>query len=288
MFYGVISLHASTNVTVSITPQKYFVEKIAKDKVNINIMVKPGFSPATYEPQTSQMKQLSSSKVYFSIGVPFEHSWLSKFENANKNMKIVDTTMGIEKIQMAAHEHEDEHEDEDEDEKEHNSELIDEDGLDPHVWLDPILVKIQAKNIYETLANIDSENKEFYFKNYTLFLKELDMLNNKIKTILKPVNQGSFMVFHPSWGYFAKRYNLEQIAVEKEGKEPKPRELVELIKDSKKHNIKVVFISPQFSKKAANTIAKSIKGKTFTIDHLSYDYEINLINTANAIYNSYK
>ena len=76
-------------VTVSIATQKYFVEKITKDKVKVNLMVKPGFSPATYEPKVSQMRKLTSSTLYFSIGVPFENVWLEKFKNANENMKII-------------------------------------------------------------------------------------------------------------------------------------------------------------------------------------------------------
>ncbi|NQY92802.1 MAG: zinc ABC transporter substrate-binding protein [Campylobacteraceae bacterium] len=275
-------LAQSLNVTVSILPQKYFVEKIAQDKINVNVMVKAGVSPAIYEPQTSQMKLLSQSDVYFSIGVAFEKVWLAKFENANKNMKIVNINKGIKKLEMGEHHHEGEVS---------NKKSIDnkqEDALDPHVWLNPLLVKIQAKNIYETLRVLDEENKEFYFKNYTSFLKELDSLNQELKTILQSVEHKAFMVFHPSWGYFAKAYNLEQIAVEKEGKTPKPKELVKLIKQSKEHQIKIIFVSPQFSQKAASVIARSIKGTTLVIDPLAYEYKTNLIKTAKAIYNSYE
>ena len=269
------------NVTVSILPQKYFVEKIAQDRVGINVMVKQGFSPAIYEPQTSQMKLLSNSHVYFSIGVAFENVWLKKFKNANKKMQIVDMNKGITKLPIDNHHHEEVSTHENHSQEEH------EEGLDPHVWLNPLLVKLQAKNIYDTLIDLDAENKEFYLKNYLSFIKELDNLDKKLKKILKPVENKTFMVFHPSWGYFAKAYNLEQISVEKEGKTPKPRELVKLIKQSKEHNIKIIFVSPQFSKKAASVIANSIKGNTLTIDPLAYAYKTNLIKTAEAIYNSY-
>ncbi len=291
--FSFMSLFANNlKVTVSIVPQKYFVEQIAGDKVQVNVMVRAGFSPATYEPQTSQMKLLSDSQVYFSIGVPFENAWLEKFEDANKKMLLVDTSKGITKLEMSEHDHhEDEHEKEHHDEKEkdnHHDEEHHEDGLDPHVWLDPLLVKIQAKTIYETLVQIDKKNADFYTKNYHVFLGKLDELDKKLETKLKNVSNSEFMVFHPSWGYFAKRYNLEQIVVEKEGKEPKPKEIVELIKEAKEHGIKVVFVSPQFSQKAAQTIASSIKGKVVNIDHLAYDYPTGLMNTATAIYDSYK
>ena len=297
VFLVISSLSAQVkDVTVSILPQKYFVEKIAGDKINVNVMVKPGFSPATYEPKTSQMKKLSSSIVYFAIDVPFEDSWLKKFENANKKMMIVDTSNGIKKLEMQEHVHHDEHakmtrwtpcrtrqenSDEHADHDEHE-------GLDPHVWTDPIFVKIQAKNIYDALVKVDNKNALFYKKNYESFLLELDLLHKKIETILKPYKDKAFMVFHPSWGYFAKRYSLEQFAIESEGKEPKPKELVELIKDAKEHNIKVVFVAPQFSQNSARTIAKSINGKVIAIDTLSLDWNNSLIKTAEVIANTYK
>ncbi|QKF81329.1 metal ABC transporter solute-binding protein, Zn/Mn family [Halarcobacter ebronensis] len=284
----------ANEVTVSILPQKYFVEKIAKDKMKVNVMVQPGSSPATYEPKTSQMKNLSKSLAYFSIGVPFEKAWLDRFENANKTMLMVDTSKGIEKLAMAAHHHEDEHEHEHEHEKEHhekdepNHDEHEHSGLDPHVWLDPILVKTQAQNIYETLVKIDAKNSDFYKKNLDSFLLELDNLNEKIASILKDYDDKAFMVFHPSWGYFSKRYHLEQISIEIQGKEPKPAQLIELVEEAQKHNIKIVFVAPQFSQKGAKTISKSINGNVAVIDPLSEKWDENLIKVANEIAKSYK
>ena len=275
---------AKPELTVSILPQKYFIEKIAKDKFDVNVMVKPGASPHTYEPKSSQMKSLANSQIYFYIGVSFEKVWLDKFKLSAKNTTFVDTTVGIEKISMEAHSHEEDHEGHEhhEHEDEHENE-----SLDPHIWLDPILVKIQAKNIYEAIIKIDSKNSEFYKTNYEEFLKEIDVLDLKLEEMLKPYKNRAFMVFHPSWGYFAKRYNLEQIAVEVEGKEPKPNELVELIKDAKEHDIKIVFVSPQFSQKTAKTISNNIQAKVFSIDALDEKWSDSLIFTAKEIVNSY-
>ena len=271
-------------LTVSISPQKYFVQKIVKDKFDINVMVKPGASPHTYEPKSSQMKSLSNSKIYFYTGVSFENAWLDKFKLSAKNTIFVDTAVGIEKLAMEAHSHEGEEHNEHKDEAKHDHEN---EALDPHIWLDPILVKIQAKNIYDAIVKIDSQNSDFYKTNYEEFLKELDLLNNELETILKPYEKRAFMVFHPSWGYFAKRYNLEQISVEVEGKEPKPNELVELIKDAKIHDIKIVFVSPQFSQKTAKTISSSINAKVVSIDALDENWASSILSTAKEIANSY-
>jgi len=301
-FITLSSFILANEVTVSILPQKYFVEKIAQDKIKVNVMVKPGASPATYEPKTSQMKMLSHSLIYFAIDVPFENVWLDKFKNANKKMLVVDTDKGIDKLEMEAHHHDDEHDDHeakhddhdehDDHEAKHNDhdehEGHDHTGLDPHIWLDPILVKIQAKNIYEALIKVDAKNKEFYTKNYKIFLSELDDLNKKIEDILEPYKDKAFMVFHPSWGYFSSRYDLEQISIEVQGKEPKPAQLVELVKEAKKHNIKIVFVSPQFSQNGAKTISNSINGNVSTIDPLSGNWDENLIKVANEIAKTYK
>ena len=280
-------LNASTQeLTVNILPQKYFVEKIVKDKFTINVMVKPGASPHNFEPKPSQMRSLVASKVYFLIGDATEKNWIEKFKQNAKNTLFVDTTIGVEKIEMAKHEHEEvaqhDHKKDEKDEEHDHS------GLDPHIWLDPVLVKIQAKNIYEAMIKIDSANSDFYKTNYEEFIKELETLDSNIKTILAPHKDKAFMVFHPSWGYFAKRYDLEQISIEIEGKEPKPNELVELIEESKKHDIKIVFVSPQFSQKSAQAISKNIGANVVAIDPLSDNWYENLQKVANEIANSYK
>jgi zinc transport system substrate-binding protein len=96
------------------------------------------------------------------------------------------------------------------------------------------------------------------------------------------------MVFHPSWGYFAKRYHLEQISIEIQGKEPKPAQLIELVEEAKKHDIKIVFVAPQFSQKGAKTISKSINGNVATINPLSEKWDENLLKVATEIAKSYK
>lgn len=296
MLFTTILFASKQELTVTILPQKYFVEKIVKDKFDINVMVKPGSSPHNFEPKPSQMKSLASSKVYFLVGDPSEQAWIEKFKQNAKDTLFVDTTVGIERIPMVAHKHHDE-EDEDEHEghahheHEHEHEEHadhDESGLDPHIWLDPISVKIQAKNIYEAMVKIDEENSDFYKANYEEFVKELDNLDNEIKNILKPYKDSAFMVFHPSWGYFAARYHIEQISIEIEGKEPKPNELLQLVEEAKKHNIKIVFVAPQFSQKSAKTISQNVGANVVSINPLSDDWYNNMLLVANEIAKSYK
>ena len=93
------------SVFVSIIPQKFFVEQIGKDLVDIQVMVRPGADPHTYEPKPQQMVAISKAKLYFAIGIEFEKANLSRIASTNPAMKVVHTDHGIEKIPMAAFYH---------------------------------------------------------------------------------------------------------------------------------------------------------------------------------------
>ena len=261
------------NVAASILPQKYFINKIGGDRVNVSVMVLPGANPATYEPKPRQMVNLAQAEIYFAIGVPFEDNWLPKFAKTNPDMTIVATQSGITKIPMKAggHRH---HE-------EHGNETISVGAKDPHIWLSPPLVMMQAKNILDGLVKVDPEGRTVYQANYKAFLEELKILNMEIQRIFQATGQNTrFMVYHPSWGYFARNYGLEQIPIELEGKKPSPRKLLQLIKEARKNGIKVIFVQPQFSEKSAETIAAAIGGRVIFADPLAEDWANNLLQVA--------
>ena len=280
--------YANINAVVSILPQETFLKKIGADKVNVSLMVQPGKSPHTYEPKPSQMKDISQADLYFSIGVEFEHVWLKKFQDQNKKMLVVDMGEGIHKIEIAKHSHD--HEDEaikDEHKgHDHGDDEHDEDNLDPHIWTSPSNVKVMAHNIYNQLVKIDSENTAYYKKNLETFLQEIEQTDKKIKEYLKNTPKHTkFMVFHPSWGYFAKDYDLEQFAIESGGKNPKPKQLAHLIDEAKEENVKAAFTAPEFSTKSAKQIAKEVGIPVIKVSPLSASWSENLIGLAKAISN---
>jgi zinc transport system substrate-binding protein len=263
-------------VFVSIPPQKYFVEKIGGSFVQVSVMVPPGANPHIYEPRPTQMTALSKSKIYFAIGVTFETVWLPKFAKLNPKMQIVHTDRGIDKMEMVAHHHEEEDVAGDKDSAKSASLEESTGTLDPHVWVAPPEVRIIARNIQEALAEIDPANSGIYQSNLETFLKEIDKLDKDLTEIFKGKKGLKFMVYHPAWGYFARAYGVEQVPVEIEGKEPKPGQLKDLITQSKKDGIKVIFVQPQFSTKSAETIAKAIGGQVIAADNLREDWERNL------------
>ena len=252
------TVSAALHVTVSILPQRYFVERVGGEYVTVNVMVEPGANPATYEPQPEQLRALNLADVYFSIGVPFEDVWLERFASVNENLLLVDTTQGIERQGDPEH-------------------------PDPHIWLSPALVKVQAQTIYETLAQLDPAHQGAYRANLESFLADIDALDADIRETLTGVENRKFMVFHPSWGYFARDYGLEQLPVEVEGQEPSAAELAALVARAKQEGIKVIFAQPEFSTRSAETIAQEIGGEVLLISPLAPDWLDNLRRVAEVL-----
>lgn len=274
-------IFSNINAIVSILPEQTFVKAIGGDKVDVSLMVQPGNSPHTYEPKPSQMIDIAKADLYFAIDVEFEDVWLPKFQNLNPNMKVIDLADNITKMQM-----------QDKDGKEikcdhgdhHDHHAHEAKGEDPHIWTAPSNVKIIAQNIYKALAKQDPSNADYYKRNLDIFLASIDETDRQIIGILSSLEEGQkFMVFHPSWGYFAKAYNMQQIAVEVEGKEPKPKELIHLLKEAKEEKVNAIFTQPEFSDTVAKIIAKELQIPVVKVSPLAANWSENLIGIAKAI-----
>jgi zinc transport system substrate-binding protein len=265
---------AAPIVFVSIVPQQYFVNRIAGDLVDARVMVEPGADPHTYEPKPSQMAALSDALAYFAIGIEFEEAWLARFTDANPDMVIIDTTEGIEKTPMLfEHSHEDE--------EEHLDDVDhDEDELDPHVWVSPALVKIQAQHMFDSLVAMLPEHEAVFTENLNTFIGEIDALEADIEQALAGVTSRKFIVFHPSWGYFAAQFDLDMIPIEVGGTEPSAAELSMIIDEAREEDIHVIFAQPEFSTKNAETIAREINGEVILISPLAYNWLENLQQVA--------
>lgn len=244
-------------VVVTILPQAEFVESVGGDKVRVIVMVPRGADPHTTELSPSKMSELSKARIYAKVGsgIEFELAYMDKIMAVNKNMLIVDCSEGIEPI---------------------GSSDPNEPSNDPHIWLSPSNARIMVQNICDGLVQVDPANKAFYERNRDDYLKKLDDLDQEIRAELADVQNRAFIVFHPSWGYFARDYNLEQIPIETGGKEPSPQDVTHLVEVAKSLNIKIVFASPQFNPQMAQVIAREIGGSVVFIDPLAKDYLANM------------
>jgi zinc transport system substrate-binding protein len=273
---------AALSVFVSILPQKYFVDKIGGKRVSVTVMVEPGASPHSYEPKPSQMAALSKARAYFAIGLEFENVWLPKFCRLNKGMAIIPMDSGIMRKQLDISA---------EDPTESTAGSFGHDhheGADPHIWLSPELVKKQVRTVREALCRLDPDFASSYTANCRAFEGEITALQDSIRIILKRNHsdspaQNTFMVFHPSWAYFGREFNLRQIAIEIEGKEPSARQLQTIIETAKQNAVRTIFVQPQFSQRSAQIIASELKIRVAIADDLAYDWANNLIAFAKAI-----
>ena len=271
-------------VFVSLVPQKYFVQQIGKDLVDIQVMIPVGADLHTYEPKPRQMAAIARAQLYFAIGIEFEKAWLKKLSRINPRMQVVPTDQGIQKISMAAPRHREETENQPA-QIDHGEEkgYPASSGLDPHIWLSPPLVKKQAHAMLAALTEIDAANRSTYEANYQAFVAGLAELDSELKNILSAKRGSRFMVLHPSWGYFAHTYGLQQLPVEIEGKNPKPAQLKELIEHARQNDIKVIFAQPQISARSAELIAREIGGQVVFADPLAEDWADNLRKVARQI-----
>ncbi len=266
-------------VAVSVLPQAEFVEKVGGDKVKTVVIIPPGADPHTYEPSPRELGEVSEAQMYVTVGtgMPFEKVWIDRFESINSGTLIVNSSDGIQLKELAAHEEEAAEgsltELEDHGNKSNNNAH---EELDSHTWTSPANAKIMVKNIYKGLAEIDPENKEYYAQNSDAYLKELDALDSRIRERLEGKKERNFMVYHPSWGYFAADYNLTMIPVEIEGKEPSAQDIAKLVDFAKEKHVKVIFVQSQFSTRSAQAIAEEIGGEVVAIDPLAKDYIPNM------------
>jgi len=261
------------NVFVSILPQKYFAERVAGEHVKVSVMVGNGQSPATYEPTPKQMVLLDKSQLYFQIGVPFESIWIDAIRELNSDIKIIECCMELTTRRIEGHSHG------------HN---VKERVLDPHVWTSPANAKYIALKIKQALVDSYPVHEKDFETNYSRLIKDLDKLDQDIKSSLAHLNNRYVIVSHPSWGYYTEAYDLIQLPIEVEGKEIRAKSLAKLIEFAKSKNINRVFVQKQFNKNSTEIIAREIFADVIELDPLAEDYIANLYYVTDAILNRKK
>jgi zinc transport system substrate-binding protein len=255
-----------TTVAVSILPQREIVQRVAGDLVRVEVLVLPGHSPATYEPTPRQMARLAEADLWIRIGVPFEGSVLRNLAVVAPNLRIVDGTKDIPLVTMdgssitaetdhaAGHDH----------------------LIDPHFWLDPLLVKVHAQTVAAALCGLMPATCDQFQTNLGRFHTELDSVHERISNILKPVAGRDLFVFHPAYGYFSRRYGLRQLAVESGGKQPTARRLAELTETVRASRTRDLFVQPQFAGSGVRAVADAMGVELVELDPLAPDYLANL------------
>jgi len=247
-------------VAVSVPPQATLVKKVGGDKVQIITLIPPGASPHSYNLRPRQLTDISQAKLYVAVGsgFSFEQTWMDRITDINPKLKVIACTQ-------------------------HITTHTDHDHTDPHFWLSPRGCKVAIDNITKALTKTDPNSAHIYQANQKAYNAQLDSLNTWITHTLTNLKSRTFLVYHPAWTHFARDYNLTQLAIEHEGKDPTPRHMAHIISQAQKHNIRTIFTEPQFNSASAKTIAKEINGKVIHLDPLASDPIANLKIVTQAI-----
>lgn len=263
-------------VLVSIPPYIYFVKKIAMDSVETICLVPEGSNPHLFEPTPRQVQGVYESKVWISLGEAFEKKITSTLKNNHKDLTVVDLSKLVP-LDHNAHScscgHHHKHEN-------HES-------LDLHIWMSPKLAQKQAFAIEQALSQAFPEQSDLFKKNLDVFLTELNEIDNEISSILSPFKNQAVLVSHPAFGYFCKDYGLEQISIEIEGKEPRPKDISNILDKAKNSQVRVVIIQEQHNNKGALAIANELKIPVFNTDPYSSEYSETLLSISKQIAKAY-
>lgn len=257
-------------ITVTIEPIRYFTEVLVGDLYEVSCMVPKGASPETYDPTPQQLIDLTHSQALFYTGyLGFEQLWIDRLQNNAPETRFFNLSKQIDLIHEGGMEH-------------HGHQHLG--GIEPHLWNSPKNALVLIENIYNALCSLDSTHIEHYKLNYEKEKQRIIETDQKIKSILsQPGTSKSFMIYHPALTYFAQAYNLTQLSIEEEGKEPSPSQLKKLLDQATEYQVKIIFIQPEFDVKNAKMIANEIGAKIVPINPLSYNWHEEMINVAKAL-----
>ncbi|MDR1382295.1 MAG: zinc ABC transporter substrate-binding protein [Planctomycetaceae bacterium] len=281
-------------VMVSIDPQRCFVERIGGDRVVVEVLVPAGKEPETYTPTSENIRSLTRCRVFFRVGFPAEESFLPRLKTFAPKLQRVDTRQAVPLEMLKPqkrHEHarvsfsDESHEADVRGEDTHDHDY---DGLDPHIWVSPALVKLQAKMIRDVLISLDPSGETAYRENYETFIAEISSLQLEIHEMLDPLRGKTVYAYHPTYGYFCEEFGLTQKAIEIEGKPPTPKNLADWIHDAKDEQVRVILVQPEFNRSAAEKIAESTGATLVPHSTLDADYFRSLRELAKIIRRGYQ
>jgi zinc transport system substrate-binding protein len=245
-------------------------DDLGGDAVTVHTVLRPGESPTTLQPDDARVSRVLAARALFRAGVPFESgAW---FAALSGELEIVDLRAGVPTRTIDGHQHG------------HGSAAHEPIGaIDPHIWLSPTRLLVQSRTIAAALIRLDPMHAEDFESRLGSLTAELEALDTSIAATLAPHRGRSFVVFHPSWGYFADDYGLVQIAIEIDGKEPSDAELTELQQRTGALGITTVFVQPQIAGRSADAVAAAIGARVVFLDPLAPDVITNLGQAAEAI-----
>ena len=249
-------------VSVSIAPLHYFVDRLTGEALEVNVMVPQGSSHGTYSPTARQMQKLSDSGIYFQVpSLGYEQAFIRRLDEMNPDIKHVDLGNYVELIRGEPIEHGDH---------------FHEGGIDPHIWLSPKVMLELMPVLRDVVVEIYPEMESIVNENYPYVLADVERIHFEMEEIAEKLSKRRFMIFHPALTYLARDYDLEQVSIEHEGKEPSPAQLSQLIRHARAENVPVIFIQEEYDVRNARLVAEETGAEIVQINPLAYDWLIEM------------
>ena len=240
-------------VATSISVFGDMVRQVGGDRVTVISVIPSGADVHTFQPAPKDVKKLGDVRAVFLNGHHLEESLMGVIENnVSKQAKIVELSAGMQAIEFEPEAVGPEGKEDEEHEEE--------EGGNPHFWLDVRNARSYVERIRDTLREVDPEGRSVYDANSTRYLEELDALDREIRSKIEtiPPNQRKLVTFHDAFPYFASAYGLELVGyvVRSPGRSPSAQEIKALGDTLRRQNVKTVFKEPQLNAKLLERAAK--------------------------------
>jgi zinc transport system substrate-binding protein len=245
-FVASCDLAPSPDICVSIPPQAWLVKRLAGEDTPVTVMIPPGSAPPTYAPTASQVRDLQECKLYIKNGHPdftFEKKHIDPYLKEHPEVLTVNMAKGLDIVPG-----------------------------DAHIWLSPGFMNTAAPRIYEQLVKLYPERRDELKANLVTLQRDILKLDTELRNELTPYQGKKFLTLHPSWGYFARDYGLQQVSIRHEHKAPSAQEMAHLIEHAKEENIHIIFVQKEFAYEQLSVIAKAIDGEIVALDPLNIDW----------------
>jgi len=260
-------------VTVSILPFRYFVEQLAGDRFEVNVLVPPGSSHHAYDPSPRQLQDLEKSGVFFIDGyLGFEQFWVPKVRKSHPGLRIVNLSEGIDLITIEGAEGESG--------RGENPHAHEHAGPDPHFWLSFREARTMAASIAKGLTEAYPAEGILIRDNLDRLLTRFDSLDRATDLSLSGHRNRSFIVFHPALNYYARDYGLVQYAMEQGGKEPTAAHFRFLTDQAKRDSIRVILIQREYDQENVQALARETGAGIRVIDPMSEEWEKEMTRIA--------
>jgi ABC-type Zn uptake system ZnuABC Zn-binding protein ZnuA len=236
-------------VVTSNTVLADLVANVGGNTVQVRALAPAGTDPHTFQPTPDSIKLLSQARLVFFNGAGLEEWWEKTIQSVKKpEVPVIELSIGLATIRMPGHSHAE--------------------GQDPHVWLDPNLVKAYVDRIRDGLSQMDKPNAGAYAERAQAYKAKLEQLDGWIRAEVEkiPAARRKIVTFHNAFQYFANRYGLavKGFVVGSPGKEPSAKALAELTRRIKQERIPAVFAEADFNAKMLEALAKDAGVKVVT------------------------